>query len=187
MTGINTFPANESFTALVESIIDKARSNAISPDQLAKELREFLHTRIRHYAEVLGYPPYELLQALEMRREVTAANYYRDSSFPLLDRNEVYVLRNIEHYRQIVGLTGFRCPSCGSISMEHPYECKQPSSNKACGWKSYGFFRTLGKGLRIILREQFLTDPVVHEIFMPVALEHLFEDGKLIPGAKLPD
>jgi hypothetical protein len=44
-----------------------------------------------------------------------------------------------------------------------------------------------GRGCAIILREHFLTDPYVHEIFMPVALEHLFEDGKLIPGGKLPD
>lgn len=187
MTELINVTENEEFSALVESIIDKAKDRAFQPEKLAKELREFLYTRIRHYANVLGYHPYEILQALELRRKVTAPNYYRDACFPLLDRNEVYLLRNLEHYRQIVGVTGFRCPACGNISLENPYECVQSGLQKACGWKSYGLFGTQGKGLRIILREHFLTDPYVHEIFMPVALEHLFEDGKLIPGGKLPD
>ncbi|HAV1601551.1 TPA: hypothetical protein JG832_002441 [Enterobacter hormaechei subsp. xiangfangensis] len=187
MTELNTNPDAGSFAALVETIIDKARVNAIQPETLATVLRDFLHTRIRHYADFLNIDAYELLVALENNRKITAPNYYQAAHFPLLDKDEVFVLRNLEHYRQIVGVTGFRCPACGEISLENPFECNHWKKGKPCGWKSYGFFKTMGKGLRLILRENFLTDPVVHEIFMPVALEHLFENGKLLPGAKLPD
>jgi hypothetical protein len=62
MTELINVTENEEFSALVESIIDKAKDRAFQPEKLAKELREFLYTRIRHYANVLGYHPYEILR-----------------------------------------------------------------------------------------------------------------------------
>ncbi len=61
----------------------------------------------------------------------------------------------------------FRCPSCGGLS-SNPYEC---NASKECDWKSYGFFRTMGKGVRIAIKEGFIENPQIHEIFMPLEFE----------------
>lgn len=156
-------------------------------ERQVETLRSFLLERIPHYAKHLHYTPFEILNVLEDKRHISAPNFYNEQTLPRLDANAVYILRDLAHYKQIVGVTGFRCPACGEINLTNPYECNHVKGGKKCTWKAYGFFGTMGKGLRVLLRDQFLSEPSVSEIFMPVALEHLFENGALIPGEKFPD
>lgn len=176
----------DKFIELFEKVAGQNLRPSWSESQI-ETVRVFILDRIPHYAEYLNLSPFQILEAMERDRDISVPNYYQNATFPRLDINSVYVLRDLEHYKQIVGVAGFRCPSCGEISPEDPYRCGAVKGGVKCGWKSYGFFRTMGKGLRLLLRDQFLNEAVVYEIFMPVALEHLFENGVLIPGEQFPD
>lgn len=175
------------FTLLVMKLGNEAFKHGNASLTQVDALRAFLLERITHYADVLHFHRLDILEALERSRQINVVNFYQDRTLPHLNANHVYVLRNMEHYRQIVGITGFRCPACGGINLTDPYNCTQWTGHKYCDWKSYGFFGTMGKGLRLLLRDQFLENPCVEEIFMPVALEELFEDGKLKDGCQFPD
>ena len=56
-----------------------------------------------------------------------------------------------------------RCPSCGKVTAD-PYECK------ACGWKVYGLFGDMGKGVFVYVKDKLKGD----NIFMPIS----WEEGK---------
>lgn len=181
MTELTNDPENL-FRVSVQKLVDENYSGGSPSD--CERLASFIYSRIKHYSDVLGHAPADILAALEKIRDYYIPNFYQEANFPWLDPRKVVILRDLEHYKQIVGVTGFRCPACGEVSLEDPYRC---TGNKKCNWKAYGLFRTCGKGMRLVLRDQFLQCPRVEEIFMPVALEHLFEDGQLIDGAKIPE
>ncbi|HAU6298003.1 TPA: hypothetical protein JD836_14945 [Citrobacter freundii] len=181
-----TESVDSAFITLVAKIINEGVKGHFDRSQ-CDTLEAFLLERVPHYAKHLNYTSLEILEAMEEMRHITAPNFYQENTFPRLDANAVYILRDLAHYKQIVGVKGFRCPACGEISLTNPYECHEVKDGKQCNWKAYGLFGTMGKGLRVLLRDQFLTDPSVAEIFMPVALEHLFENGRLKAGEKFPE
>jgi predicted RNA-binding Zn-ribbon protein involved in translation (DUF1610 family) len=177
----------QSFKELLNTIVATGALSASRPVEFEANVRDFIIQRVTHYANTLKFTPLEILTAMEDKRTFCVGNYYTESHFPRLDGGDVFILRDLEHYRQIVGVTGFRCPRCGEISLTDPYHCTAWSGKTQCGWKAFGFMGCLGNGLRLIVREAFLLEPFVYEIFMPIALEPLFEDGKLIPGATFPE
>lgn len=139
-------------------------------EERAAALDEFLDKKLVEYSRVLKISKPKLLRALETQRNYTAINYYQEANFPSLDG--VLVLPSKKAFKALAKRPEFRCPSCEQIS-KNPYECDtgHVTDGKTCDWKSFGLFGTMGKGLRVIVRRRFLTHAVVHEIFMPVAME----------------
>ncbi|BAJ01942.1 hypothetical protein SVI_1971 [Shewanella violacea DSS12] len=77
---------------------------------------------------------------------------------------------SLDEFKLVCSSHRFRCPSCNEISHE-PFFCSSEAKPK-CNWKAYGLQGCLGKGHRFAIKDTFLANPKVHEIFMPVELEH---------------
>ncbi len=133
-------------------------------EQRAVALETFVTEIIAHYSEKLGFTEIEILKALEKRRNYCAVNYYQAANFPRLD--DVHIYETQAELLEKIDAREFRCPSCSGIS-SNPYECNAGD----CDWKSYGLFKTLGKGYRFTIRESFLEHGKIDEIFMPVIFE----------------
>lgn len=144
----------------------KSWSGAIG-EQRAAELDKFLDKMLAEYSKVLALPEAQILEAIEGARNYSAVNYYQEAHFPSLDG--VLLLDSVEEFKQRYPAGKYRCPSCAGIST-NPYECNSgiATKGKVCDWKSYGLFGTLGKGVRVALRKDFLKRPFVDEIFAPV-------------------
>jgi hypothetical protein len=119
--------------------------------------------RAEHYAEKTGLSAIGILDAWENRRNYWYMNYYQDANQPEIKIDKVRVFDTVEDLKAAVGAGQFRCPSCGGIS-GNPYECNAGE----CDWKSYGLFRTLGKGAYVFVKSELRGQ----EIFMPVQWEH---------------
>lgn len=144
-------------------------------ENLCSNIFSLLDRVIPQYAEFLEVGEDEVLEAIERRRGYAAPNYYQEANFP--DLGDVLLIRESDDVKaELQPEKGFRCPSCNGVSKD-PKVCDtgieigEGKDKRVCDWKSYGLFRTMGKGVRVIVAEDFLESPVVHEIFMPVALE----------------
>ncbi|UTM60448.1 hypothetical protein L4174_023990 (plasmid) [Photobacterium sp. CCB-ST2H9] len=123
-----------------------------------------------HYASEMDLNPIDVFQALEKKRNISYPNYYNEANFPKL--TDVLVFQDKEAMKvKLRPADGFICPSCERVS-SNPYDCNAAATDPEtpCEWKSYGFFRTLGKGLRFTILENWLDNPVIDECFMPVAI-----------------
>jgi len=164
----------------LEAIIEKLKQLArdfrkCDGEKLATDLEAFIRKKVAEYSEKLGYSELEVLQAIESKRTYSAVNYYQESNFPSLD--EVAVFNNLEEFRQKYPSAKYRCPACEGITT-NPYDCNSNLPKKSakagskekgvCNWKSYGLFGTLGKGMRIAFKDNFLNEPRIESIFMPV-------------------
>lgn len=115
--------------------------------------------RAKHYQEKTGIPYLEIIEKWEENRGHWYMNYYQDANQPLLTDENVYVFDTVDDFKKVVGQDGFYCPKCEGIS-KSPYEC----TCEKCDWKSYGLFRTMGKGVYIFIKSAMLGN----EIFEPV-------------------
>lgn len=115
-----------------------------------------------HYAIHLNTTPTKVLEALENNRDYAALNYYQQHKFPKINKVDIVFETEVEA-KEFIKDKVFECPACGHLGTD-PYEC----SHEECDWKSYGLFGCLGKEFRIIIKENFLTNPKVHIIFKPV-------------------
>lgn len=119
-----------------------------------------------HYADRLGYEPVDVFNALEGKRTYSYPNYYQWANFPKLDT--VKIFKNLRKLKNTIQPEkGFRCPACQGISKD-PYTC---DNNKRCGWTSSSLFGTLNKGIRLIVVEEWLENPIVYSCFMPISME----------------
>lgn len=135
-------------------------------DYLAKA--EWIQDRTLHYAEKLDLDPEKILSKWEELRTYWYMNYYQDSNQPLLKYGKVKVFDNVEDFSNAIDRKqGFRCPSCGKVSMD-PYECTQSD----CNWKVYGLFKDLGKGIYVFCKDEMYGN----RIFMPVSWEKEFSE-----------
>lgn len=151
-------------------------------DGTTEKTVEFIRQFTAEYAEVLGLSQLDVLVAVEKARDYSAPNYYQEANFPKLDDVSVYATR--DEFLAAVPSRQFRCPVCNGVSKD-PSRCDSgvvTSAGKVCNWASYGLFRTMGKGLRVVLKDSFLSDPVIYEIFMPLELEKQ-EAGNVAPQA----
>lgn len=131
----------------------------------------FIRQFTAEYAEVLSLSQADVIEAIEAKRDYSAPNFYQQANFPSLDG--VRLFDTLEAFRAAIPSRKFRCPCCQGISTD-PYACNsgdKKSDGETCNWKSYGLFRTIGKGMRVVIKEGFLEHPEVHEIFMPVEFE----------------
>lgn len=124
------------------------------------------------YGEYLGESPVDVFRAMEKQRTYWFPNYYQESTFPQI--KDVRFFESIEELRSAIDMSkGFRCPNCMGVSSD-PYVCdtkKILDEGKVCDWKSFGLFGTFGKGLRVSIKDKFMDDARVEEIFYPVCLE----------------
>lgn len=160
----------------MEQIIDKLKDEArrswhgAEGERRAERLESFLRPMLAEYAAALGLAEPDVLAAIEGRRTYSAINYYQRANFPEL--SGVRIFANRAEALAAMPSRQFRCPACAGVSTD-PYECDSGKKlkGKACDWKSYGLFRTVGKGFRFTIREGFLEQPRVEEIFMPLEFE----------------
>lgn len=156
----------------LQSIIDAIAQQAFNSwkGEIGKEREESVRNVIANFlpnwSEKLGFTQLEILKSIEKNRRVNSINHYQEHQFPKLD--DVTVYESIEDFKAMHKGQGFRCPSCSQVS-NNPQECDHDLAK--CTWKSYGFFKCMGKGYRFVVKETFLEDGRIYEIFMPVALE----------------
>lgn len=140
-------------------------------DSTTEQVVEFIRQFTAEYAEALGLSQLDVLVAVEKARDHSAANYYQAAHFPKLDKVAVYATR--DDFLAAIPSRKFRCPCCKGESTD-PNRCNSGVATLAggvCNWASFGLFRTMGEGLRVIIKDTFLSDPTIHEIFMPLELE----------------
>lgn len=132
--------------------------------------------RAKHYAEKTGLTAEEVLDAWERDRRYWYMNYYQEANQPLIDGKSVRVFATIPDFRASLGSRFFRCPACNGVT-PHAYECKAGTvrDGKTCDWKVYGFFRDLGKGVTVVVKDRM----IVERIFMPLAWEWPNDEVKL--------
>jgi hypothetical protein len=160
----------------MQETIDKIKKEAAGGwggehgQRLADEVEAFILKLLPEYAVALGLSQEAVLEAIETKRDYWAPNYYQAANFPSL--KDVRVFETQVELRAAIPSMKFRCPHCGGISTD-PYDCNSgiEVGGKRCDWKTYGLFRTLGKGFRFTIKEGFLERPRVDEIFMPVEME----------------
>jgi len=127
---------------------------------------DWVVSRANHYAEKTGLNSCDILNHWEQYRDYWYMNYYQDCNQPLMGE-KVLVFDTVAQIQEMAK-QGFRCPSCNGIS-KSPSNCDTGIKIKkaVCDWKAYGLFRTMGKGVHIFCKENF----VLMEVFMPVAYE----------------
>ena len=156
---------------IIEKLKQSARDSWSGPtgELRAVEIETFVRKMAAEYSAALNIAESDLLAAIEAKRTYTAINYYQAANFPSLDG--VKILENLDEFKRLYPSGKYRCPACDGISSD-PYACNsgvvRSEEGEPCNWKAYGLFGTLGKGLRITLRERFIDRPMIDEIFMPI-------------------
>ena len=162
--------------AIIEILKKEVRNNWFGDvgERHAVKLENFLREMLADYSTNLRLPPEHILAVLEKRRTYNAVNFYQEANMPNL--KNVRVFETQDDFKKAFPSMRFRCPFCNGIT-SNPYECNSGvkkvgrGGDKACDWKTYGLFRTLGKGFRFTIKKGFLEKPFIDEIFMPLELE----------------
>lgn len=126
-----------------------------------------------HYGEFFNVEPVKIFKALEKSRDYTYANFYQWIKFPRLDDGKVMIFETTADLNDKIQFEKrFRCPNCYGISRS-PYTCNSGKivTGKTCDWKAHGLFKTMGRGLLLIVKSRWMEKPGVHECFMPIAFE----------------
>jgi hypothetical protein len=165
MNGVETLPLGALLAAIRAECLGSWPG--ATGERRADGVRALLDRVLPEYASALGLTQQAVLQAIEQRRDYSAVNYYQEGNFPPLDG--VLLFGTVAKFKHMFPSGRYRCPACDGVSSD-PYACNAGTvrDGEACDWKAYGLFRTLGKGLRVIITDNFLTCPVVQDIFMPV-------------------
>lgn len=157
--------------AKIEELCQEARKagSGETGERRAAQLRAFLANKLAEYSQVLGETEANLLEAIEKHRTYSAVNYYQEANFPSLQG--VTLIDDVADFKRRFPSGKYTCPMCAGESTD-PYNCNSGKivDSKPCNWKAYGLFGTMGKGLRIALRNRFLEHPKVDEIFAPVEI-----------------
>lgn len=154
------------FDAIIEKLKQETRDEA-----RAQELDTFIRDVVAEYAAALQLPELEVLAAIERRRSYSAVNYYQRANFPHL--KDVRVFNTLAELHAAVPSRKFRCPACGGVSNDSE-ECTagtKRDDGTTCNWKAYGFLRCLGKGVSLLVKDQFHRMGRPAELFMPLGFE----------------
>ena len=161
----------------MEEIIEKLKNEARASwdgsvgEDRATALEKFVRGMLYDYSEALGLSQEEILKSIEGSRTWSAINFYQEARFPKLSNVKLFDSRDA-----LLAATPsrkFRCPRCEGVSTS-PYDCnsgKDMELGKVCDWKSYGLFGTLGKGVFVAIKGDFLKYPRIEEIFTPIDFE----------------
>ena len=144
----------------LRAAVDRDLKNNNMHDYEAKF--DWVVERAKLYAEVFDCEYTEVIEVWEEHRNYWYMNFYQNANQPIPTQKNVFVYDNPDEALKVFGESGYRCPSCKSIST-HLQDCTQDD----CDWKAYGFLKTLGTGAHIALKDSM----GIIEIFMPIALE----------------
>ncbi|MCP4427419.1 MAG: hypothetical protein GY803_23265 [Chloroflexi bacterium] len=134
-------------------------------EERAEKFDVFLDEMLPEYAAALGVGVEECLAAIEAKRNYSAINYYQRANFPSLDN--VTLFDSMEQLHAAIDVKqGFRCPSCGGVSVD-AYGC----TLDGCDWKSWGLLGTMGHGLFVATKDTLIGRGRVDEIFMSICME----------------
>jgi len=127
--------------------------------------------RATSYSIDLNMPLSEILEGWEHDRDYWYLNYYQECNQPVLTGTGGMPIRIVEDpedfMKQIDNRKEFICPKCGRLGPSYQ-ECegrKDGNELLDCDWASYGLFKTMGKGVIVVMKRPFK----VLEIFMPAA------------------
>ena len=148
-------------------IIEEARNSwsGETGDRRAESVKNIIDTRLENYSFHTGLSKDEILNALENKRNYSAVNFYQETKLPLLE-DGIIVLDSLKEFKDKFPSGKSTCPSCGKESTDY-YECSQYN----CDWKVYGLLGDLGKGIKVIIKDKFLENPVPINIFKPIELK----------------
>jgi len=141
-------------------------------DSREPEWKKTIMEIVEHYAKHLELDAVSVFNALESSRTYWYANYYQWAKLPKLE-GDVYVYETEKEMLDAVQpARGFRCPACKAVTPDST-ECHSQvvKDGRVCNWKAYGLFGTMGEGVQILVKEDWMENPMVHSIFKPIALE----------------
>ena len=153
-----------------EYYFEQIRIN-LDDDKRFTEKLQWIKDMVKHYSEVLGFSEDDIIEKLEENRNYWAANYYQESNQPRLDK-DIVIFDNLEQLMKIFPSRNFRCSICGGITT-NPYECNsgiKRKDGKICDWKTYGLLKA-HDGFRFTIKDKFLENPIIDNIFKPIELE----------------
>jgi hypothetical protein len=136
------------------------------------KLVRFVNGITLHYSNRLGFSQLEILEAMEKRRTYWSMNFYQAANFPRIGK-KVEVFENLKGFYTKFPSHKYICPLCEGQS-NNPQICDTGLAAKTnsgiCDWKAFGLFGTLGKGYSFLIKDSFLDEPKVYNIFMPLEL-----------------
>ncbi|MGR5328590.1 hypothetical protein [Photobacterium damselae] len=137
----------------------------------------FIVKKCNEYSEALDLTPLEVFNAMEKARTYSYPNYYQEANFPDLTEPNVFLFKSMTELQETVKKeNGFICPACDGISTSATRcNCKKDDGTE-CDWAAYGLFRTMGKGIYIAVKDEFVAHPIVQEIFVPVAMQGMLHE-----------
>ena len=149
-----------------DQIIEQARESwgGSAGDERAEQVKNLLDTRLENYSKVTGIDKDKILIAFEKARNVNTTNFYQEYKFPLLE--DIFVYDILKDFKKAFPSGKYICPRCGKESTD-PYKCSQED----CDWNIGGLFGDLGKGIKVIVKESFLDNPVPVNIFKPIEIK----------------
>lgn len=148
-----------------DEILDEAQSTWGGETGLARKatVKQIIDSRLSNYSEVTGLSESDILLALEKARRINTVNFYQESNLPLIDGEKVKIFDTLQDFKEAFPSGKSLCPSCNRESDDY-YECSQED----CKWKVYGLFKDMGKGITVVVKSEFLDNPVPITIFRPV-------------------
>lgn len=165
--------ATSPFEVIIEKLKQQARDGwkGQTGEGRAAELDTFIRDVVTEYAAAMQLSELTVLALIEQKRSYSAVNYYQRANFPHL--KDVRVFDTLADLQAAVPSRQFRCPGCGGVSTDSE-ECTAGTTRDdgtTCNWKAYGFLRCMGKGVSILVKDQFHRIPRPIEIFMPLEFE----------------
>ncbi|HFU2857273.1 TPA: hypothetical protein ACGQ50_000813 [Enterobacter cloacae] len=163
---------NNELEIAIRAIVSKAEATWKGESGIARgvAVETLLRGRLPEYAEFFGESQATVLEWWESHRRVNVVNHYQESNIPRLA--DILTFKTKAEFAAINPSKKYICPACDAQT-DNPYECEagtlKADGNK-CDWKSYGFFKTLGKGVDILIAELGKDAPLPIHIFKPVGL-----------------
>lgn len=139
-----------------------------------KDALSFIAARIPEYAKVTGKTDLEFLTFYAKNRRVNYTNWFNESYLP--DLSDIMVFETTKDFKEKFPSGKYKCSACEGITTD-AQECNSgveigKGKNKSvCNWKTYGLFRDMGKGIKVLIKEHIEEIPKPITIFKPIEIE----------------
>lgn len=183
-TSIDQLPASciEALQALPEELRNASITHEIileiyngwpgkTGEDRVREKMALIALRVPQYAAVMGKTHLEFLTVYAAARQCNYTNWFNESRLP--DLSEVMIFENTQEFIKRFPSGKSICPACGGESTDFQ-ECNTgkvvDKKGNVCDWKAYGLFRTMGKGIQVILKDKIEGFPSPVTLFKPIEL-----------------
>lgn len=135
-----------------------------------------LECQSEQYANALLISPCEVVQSLELQRSIAPHLFYTEINIP--DINGCYLFHTRSEFLNCINSGKFICFKCGSTG-KSPYLCNAVVKSelhpggRICGCKSGNGIYASERDTRIVIRSEFLSTLIVHQMFMPAGFKKL--------------